>query len=906
MKTITTRVLTLCAGVSNYHPKALRAGEQPLHFAARTAFELHNLFKAIWSDENSQHSLLVDTEVTHPLIGHHSVHTVPYSLAIVYIAGHGRVVDGTFQYVSGSVEGASWSTDAIIEYLVPIQAQHLIVLIDTCHSGLFAHEFARRPIDKKRSVRVVTSCDVNQRSWEDAFLSRTSFGDALIKAWHSSTVEGSICPDELFKAATETVVTHIYALKRGVLQSPTQWLLSKEPILLASKRSFQSQRNLSTIDALILRTRQILSASIVIAITLYTIVFIATWRPAFNDEGRLELRYGPKAQSLTNIGAFSLRVELPFNERAIKDQNTVPSVSSIINEEDAIHPWPGLFNGVSRWSKPIAELYLRDNESLRWRAYLGLIESETELTTRGYLGIGRTASNASVSLALDMVHLFNDHAIAEQVWNLKKDEYADGIGCELPEEEAKILAIDMETQTASPSDRAMRLLVLSRASRMDPSLDSAFLLRTAEEFRAAHLTWETRYENILGNSDISINDRIAFRFEERPTRNEIDALVSFAKSIAQDVDDRLIANNLPKLLEECGNWLAPAIAVLPGEAYPKAVLNWWHSQPARMHEREVLSILAESGRLPQEIVDKVLIWAEFFGNASDTRFALTELGGWLRRIAPVQKFSFQARNQLLDFAEMSFKERRKEDLQLALTILLANVDHLDDADRVRLLNIMENINVEAKFPYEKQALAALWAIAAESDVSLPSSAFVFLEEVAGHLLDNHFVFTPEDRGDLTDTTELHAGFGLDDLIILAKLAVNQHNDKRIVINSTLPMLERGLRDALSFEVAPSSLINVANAVIALSGPLHPTDRAKRAARDIGRTPKDAAKREAIIMTAGLAISRSDPKYKREATVWLKQLWSIERRAHIRYDLARLLIVAETGSLHPLENALPEL
>lgn len=115
------RVLTLCVGISAYELRLLAQGEKPLEYLHSSAEELSAIFRSAWPSKSSRHLVTGDTEATRSLVADLiRFETNSYDLFLLYLAGHGRLQDGNFQFLFAADGDGSYlaSSEGIDDLLV--------------------------------------------------------------------------------------------------------------------------------------------------------------------------------------------------------------------------------------------------------------------------------------------------------------------------------------------------------------------------------------------------------------------------------------------------------------------------------------------------------------------------------------------------------------------------------------------------------------------------------------------------------------------------------------------------------------------------------------------------------------------------------------------------------------------
>lgn len=295
-------VLTLCVGISAYDRRLLASGEKPLEFLASGAAELSEIFRSAWPSRGSRHLVAVEGDGTWSHVRNLIASDKgTYDLFALYLAGHGRLRDGNFQFLFSADDTQSHlaSSASIDEIAGLAKAKHVLLLLDACHAGRYIEETSFfRSVAADRARICVASSLPDQSSWEDSYFKRSLFAEAVMKALTVPPGTASARTKRVeaaFDEIAQDVVRHAFALKRSAQQEPAMTGALTVPLSLPLTARAESGRGaMTTYQTLLRRSRQIGVVAACIAIVAVCIVSAVTWRPALKGSGLLEIKPGPK------------------------------------------------------------------------------------------------------------------------------------------------------------------------------------------------------------------------------------------------------------------------------------------------------------------------------------------------------------------------------------------------------------------------------------------------------------------------------------------------------------------------------------------------------------------------------------------------------------------------------------
>ena len=545
------RVLTVCLGVSTYPPALLEHGEKPLRYLADSANDLHTLFGRLWPEKGALHRVLVDAAATKAGLDEVlSSADGEHDLFILYLGGHGRVEGGTtFQFLFHGERPklALAQPDAIDTLVGRVRSSNVLLLLDACSAGAYGRETSFfRSIGQAGSRLCIASSRADQKSWEDAYFRRSLFADAIANALTSGGGRAKDVASELYSNIAAEVARHAFALKASVAQEPVLIGGTGAPLFLPTATPpARTTRSMTTYQVLVRRTRQIAVGVAAIGFFGAILTSYATWRPALNNSGNVELRPGPKWLSALNFGPWRMRVETDIVESDLKDEDR----RAELLDESGFLPWPGLKSAnVRRWADVFVESYLNTEVAARWRIRLGYTDAVDRLTTttRRIIPFQTAAVAAATELAAE-AKLLQPSATLGEVWRLQwRDKVAAGSCVDGPLSQEQSDQLSFYLRLSEPADYASWLRGLALAARADDAVGFEEVAKLVEMFTAANHAWRREYLATVATPDEPITAaRIAERFTERPTRSEVVALASIAVAI--------IARRLDRSAEQPGN-----------------------------------------------------------------------------------------------------------------------------------------------------------------------------------------------------------------------------------------------------------------------------------------------------------------------------------------------------------------
>jgi Caspase domain len=907
--TIPRRVATVCIGIAKYPPDALRSEERPLEFASSSAVDLHQLFKQLWPSSDSYHLLFLNENATWPLISAAvgDLSKESCDLFVFYFAGHGRLKDSEFVLLAYPDEsGFGEIESAQIDKLVAKSgSQNILVLLDACHSGRFLEdsEFLRSPI---HPVRVCfASSKENQRSWEDGFCERTLFADALVNALTTPNTSpeepkpASLFGD-LFPFVTDHVVRHAYALKSGAIQEPVIGGVSSLPILIP-RAPRPAGRSLSTIQVLLRRTRQILTvvATMVLLGVLFT--FLSTWRPALNEAGFLELRYGPKWLSPLNVGAWRTRVETGLSKEDLQDVAEAPGVVANLQNEGGTYPWPGRdSSGLRRWADVVFSNWVRSSVALRWRLRLDMHGVTGDL--RGENAKLIPEGNAT-EYAAEYSLLRRDQPPLD-TWKYQWKQNAFGVTCEAKQITGRTAELAELYVGLTPDDQTANWLRgLALTATFDDQVGFDRVIDLVETFKAMRLSWEKDYRSTLASETEPLSPaRIARVFSERPSRAETDALADLAETIVV----RHLRAGQPALKDQehsallsdvkgCGDWVVPVIARLGPFGDPKSVGQWARSKSAGDQARNSLLALTKYDLLDSSTIEWLLDIQGFSGDDFDKKRALTNSGEWLSNVAQNQALPKNVVDQLLVFAEAAVRRGELDHAVKALDPVSWNVRYLDSDQQRNLVKLLGSFHQTSKVMGADEV--KIRGILQLGGLSEPETFTWGLLDDIGKADDQDIptiTFTHDDITTAKRQSELLSGWHLNDLIAISRIVLGLPKQTLQYRNmAMLRFLEHGCREGIRAGVSRQRLGPVFKAIADLRRQFLPLDfEARGIRRGLSKARDDYAQRQLAVEIVLTGLGNIEYGKRISIMNGLRREWMDEREPEVKYALATIMIECE--------------
>lgn len=532
------RALTVCIGVSDYPMTVLEPGEQPLRFLAKSAGDLHVHFKRLWPSRSSRHRLLVNEIAV--LSGVEELvaeEESEYDIAVFYLGGHGRGRDRPFEFLFyGSDPRVAIANAAAIDSLLQrVRATHKVLLLDCCYAGTYLHKGVfPRAIGEGYQLCIASSRS-DQKSWEDPHFERSLFADAVMKALTGSTSEPASPKQvigEFFNEVASDVARHAFALKASVAQEPVWSGAASRPLLLPTiAPAAEGARSMTTFEVLVRRSRQIAVAVVVLGVVAAALTSYATWRPALNAAGKVELRAGPKWLSPLNIGPWQSRVEIEITDSDLRNGE----VHANLLDEEGVRIWPGLGRGnVRRWADTFMDDFLNAETKAQWQVHLGYEDAlEGLITTTVHMVQRRAVTVPTATQLAAEAKILRPSSAFSDAWKLQWQNNVAPGKCgdvQLSQDESDHLSLYLDLSEASEYVDWLRQLALT--ARVNDQVGYEEVARLVEMFTAANHLWERQYTStIAAPGEPLTSARIAARFTERPTPSEVRALGAVATAI---------------------------------------------------------------------------------------------------------------------------------------------------------------------------------------------------------------------------------------------------------------------------------------------------------------------------------------------------------------------------------------
>lgn len=279
------RTCIVCIGISQYPSKGLIEGESPLKHASDSAKSISKKFSSYF--KNPEIYLLVDQAASSM-----KFITLLESLStggevenfIFYFAGHGREQSLLLHQGEESTEYAASSLANNIE---KVQANHNVVIIDSCYSGTVAKTVSELISSNNFVVSSTSSLD---KAWEDEKLKRTVFASVLENELSKQTNLSSLLQlESLFISINKKVAAATYDLKNRSRQ---------EPKIFVNKQNVYIPSNWLAIK------KRIWSIALtgMVMLTVSTIIIMkSTHRLGIDhSNGSITLQSGPKYLSFLN------------------------------------------------------------------------------------------------------------------------------------------------------------------------------------------------------------------------------------------------------------------------------------------------------------------------------------------------------------------------------------------------------------------------------------------------------------------------------------------------------------------------------------------------------------------------------------------------------------------------------
>lgn len=307
------RTCIVCIGISEYPSSGLIDGESPLKHASDSANSISKKLSAHF--KKPEIYLLVDQCASREKLIEllELLSTGPeIENFIFYFAGHGRKKSILLHQGGQSSE---YAANSLANNIDKVQANHNIVIIDSCHSGTVARTISEAMSTNCIAVSSTSSLD---KAWEDEKLKRTVFASVLENEL-SKPANLSSQPqlEGLFIAINKKVAAASYDLKKGSRQ---------EPEIFVKKQKVYTPSTWLTIKK---RLWSIAFASTIIIIVSTIILMKSTHRLGIeHSTGNITLKSGPKYLSfLNNIGYFTNNSNTRFKLTHIVDEELSKNIA---------------------------------------------------------------------------------------------------------------------------------------------------------------------------------------------------------------------------------------------------------------------------------------------------------------------------------------------------------------------------------------------------------------------------------------------------------------------------------------------------------------------------------------------------------------------------------------------------
>lgn len=915
------KVLTLCVGISGYDRRLLEPGEQPLEYLGSGAQQLSDIFRRAWASEGSRHLVKTGADATlSHVTASIEAEKGSYDLFVLYLGGHGRLKDGEFQFLfapeaTGKHLASSGDIDAIMRL---VDAKHALLFLDACHAARYIEQTNFfRSVGADRARVCLASSLPDQSSWEDSYFKRSLFAEGVIKALtvpsEAALSTGPKRVEFAFDEISGDVVRHAFALKRSARQEPAMGGALTVPLWLPiTIRPVAGREAMTTYQTLLRRSRQIAVAAAVLAVIAACGVSAATWRPALNGSGLVEIRPGPKWLSPMNVGPWRLRVETEASIADLKDENDYPSVRAEIRDEEGLHAWPG--NGsskVRRWADYLIDEQLSAAIAARWRVRLGYADAVEKLKAPGHI----LATLVSVPLSSGTRLAAEAKALApggdlSDVWSIQwKQALAPG-SCD-----ASVPSSDQKNQlsfylSSEPADIVAWLRGLALTARVDSAVDLEAVVSLVKMFSSANRLWKEQYSATLGAPGEPITGAsISARFNERPTPAEISALAAVATAIVEHRIERKVAtvtpaerSNLIGLMTGCAEFGVHALAAVGAGGDPARVVQWAHGRKRADQGRIPLLLLASQGALPPSEVAQALMAGGFGGDASDRKRAFVYVREWLSSVADVAGLSPELLHGIVDYAEQR-KAARDDTASRDAEILLARCfGSLPSDDRARVAAMLAPAEASLTSVLTSQETVERLGLLASTKTPLTAAQRSFLmRTIEGSKADepSRVNFVDADRTGREDVVQLVPGLTSTHLLAFSRFVAADGKDGVLRDPRTVPFLEQAIADGIRSGVRLALLRTVLAAAATARGAADGALDAGRIVQRLRVNSDDAAKRLGVSAIAIAQMSSYPAEQRASILSDLRDLWSAETEPEIKLSLAATII----GTISP-SDAVP--
>ncbi|AZV19312.1 caspase family protein [Mesorhizobium sp. M7A.F.Ce.TU.012.03.2.1] len=780
------RTLTICIGISAYPTNILQPGEAPLRFLAKSACDLSALFQRIWPGPECKHRIIIDEAASLARFEEMlASETGEYDLLVLYLGGHGRIgVGNEFQFLLHEQlpEKAAVSAHNIDLVLARSKAANVALLLDACYAGAYGdNETFFSTTSSPASRLCLASSRSDQKSWEDPYFKRSLFADAVARALTRTPSqlggEKRVAGD-FFDDVGSDVTRHAFALKRSEAQEPFLIGPRDDPLSLPTVApEAQAIGSITTFQVLLRRSRQIIAGLALLLVSGACLTSYATWRPALNGTGHIEIRPGPKWLSPFNIGFWQRRVETDVEVSDLRDA----VVHEELLNEQGLHAWPGLNRaGVRRWADAFLDAYLNADAAAQWRVRLGYPDAVERLSTTStrIVPIRTVATDSATELAAE-AKLLQPATTLDDVWKIQWRSNVTEASCnDDPISHEQSDELDFYLRLSEPEAYAAWLRGLALAARADGAVGYEEVAKIAEMFTEANRVWRAEYTAIISAPDEPITAaRIAARFTERPTLSEVNALVDVAAAIAARRSDSALEPvtageraRLVGLMAGCADVAAHVLAALGKNGNPERVLSWANGRATSDQGRIALRILAAHGALPDNVIVWVLDMLGFAGDASDRKRAFVNGREWLRSVADLRHLPDELVYRLMDYATERAARGDSKGSEQAIDIIARTpagaATTLDPRYRA-LLDVSAYVLPPSETEVE---LAGLLARSGTTLSRAQRDALMSVIE-SSDAEPRPVVFTNEDKGERGEAIELVAGLRFPHLLAFSRLVL---------------------------------------------------------------------------------------------------------------------------------------
>lgn len=915
------RVLTLCVGISAYDMRLLAPGERPLKFLLSSAEQLSDIFRTAWPSQGSRHLVIGNEMATHFRVADLIQSDKScYDLFVLYLGGHGRLLDGNFQFVFAADDRASHlaPSEAIDNLVKLAKARHVLLLLDACHAGRYIEEttfFQSVAADRARAC--LASSLPTQSSWEDSYFKRSLFADALIRTLTVApdiASTGSKRIETAFDEIAKDVARHAFGLKRSVDQEPAMCLACTTPMWLPlSVRTADGPKAMSTYQTLLRRSRQIAGAAAATAVIGACVLSASTWRPALNGSGLLELRPGPKWLSPLNQGPWRLRVETEASIANLRNEDDFPSLRAELRDEKGTHAWPGSgSSSVRRWADYLIDEQLDATDAARWRVRLGYSGAVEKLKSTGRaprtLPVTRLVS--ATRLAAEAKALAPESDLSD-VWSIQWEGRIAPGHCD------KAIPTGSERDQLSfylasePSEIIEWLRGLASTARVDASVGLDRAAAVAKMFTSANQLWNEEYSSKVGAPGEPITGAsISARFSERPTPAEVAALAQMVTSIVESRIERkdqpasaTERANLLGLMAGCADIGVHVLAAMGGAGDPPKVMDWARGRKRADQGRIPLLLLATSGALPASEITRVVLEAGFGGDAASKKRAFAYTREWLGSLIAVMSLPQDLLRGIVEYAEQRKAMGDEASARDALVLLAHAFRSTEGAERAKVVSLLTpSISALSARPMTKPTIEQLGLLAWTGTALSEEQRAILLGIMDGSSPSqpSRVNFIEADKSGREDVVQLVPGLTSTDLLAFSRFVIGASEGDPVRTDPrTGPFLEQAIADGLRFGVRANFLRTIVAAAASARQVTQKTISGETIVSRLREHSTDATARFAISAIAIAILRTGTTEARTEALRELRYLWSIETEPEIKLSLASTII----GAVFPLD-ALP--